>query len=346
MASFDVLANAVFRNEGQKAARLLRSYLINKLPLLLVSFDASPMYSFDARFCISEAIRRIDPTAFPTLSAMFDDSQNNNNTLTDGVRQDFCYACCLHGLIPESSIEDLLGEVTFPSLPSGGRYIKENLVQQCATDPERIYSLLGELETMDGNGGAICQTLTEVLGQLCAIKDTISLKMLCSQLARKPLYLDDLLLFDKPPKILQPLCELLDGWRYYDDQGEYQPVYEEFGSVLLLLLTFVYRYNLSATDIGIRSSESFVARLITKGHLRRPLDDLTEQEQEHVGGWIRGLFDSDAGGLSDELISSCPPQDFYMLIPTLFGQMTMAFGNGVLTEESFKNGVECKCPKS
>ncbi len=37
LASFDTLANAVFRNEGPNVARLLRSYLINKLPLILAA---------------------------------------------------------------------------------------------------------------------------------------------------------------------------------------------------------------------------------------------------------------------------------------------------------------------
>lgn len=170
----------------------------------------------------------------------------------------------------------------------------------------------------------------------------MSLKLLCSQLARNPLNLDVLLLFDKPTTILNPLCELLDNWRYEDDQGEYQPVYEEFGSILLLLLAFVYRYNLSASDLGIRSPDSFIAKLLGKGQLTRPLDDLTDQKKNQLNGWIHGLFDTDGGGLADELLSSCPPQNFYLLIPTLFHNIVLAFSTGYLTEESLKTGVECE----
>lgn len=164
LASFDVLANAVFRSEGRKAAHLMRSYLINKVPLLLVSLaaTASPVFPFNAQFCIAEALRGIDTNAFPTLSAMFDDTQQSSNTFTDSVRQDFCFACCLHGLVPESSIEALLGEITYQTLPPGGRYIKENLVRECIEDPERIQTLIRELDNMDGNVGAVCQALTEV----------------------------------------------------------------------------------------------------------------------------------------------------------------------------------------
>jgi mediator of RNA polymerase II transcription subunit 5 len=170
----------------------------------------------------------------------------------------------------------------------------------------------------------------------------MSLKQLCGQLALKPGALDVILLFEKPMTILSPLCELLDNWRYDEDQGEYQPVYEEFGSVLLLLLAFVYRYSLPLTDLGVRSPDSFVAKLLSKGHQSRPMEDLNEQETAHLNGWIRGLFDSEAGSLGDDLMSSCPPQDFYLLVPTLFHQVVLAFGEGCLTEEMIKGGIECE----
>jgi mediator of RNA polymerase II transcription subunit 5 len=166
----------------------------------------------------------------------------------------------------------------------------------------------------------------------------MSLKSLCSQLARKPSSLDVMLLFDKPISILQPLCELLDNWRYDEDQGEYQPVYEEFGLILLLVLSFAQRYGLSVVDLGIRTPDSFVAKLLNQGHLSRAMDDLTEQEQSHLDGWIRGLFET--GTLGDELMSSCPPQDFYLLVPTLFHHIVLACSTKNLTDEGLKSGLE------
>lgn len=168
----------------------------------------------------------------------------------------------------------------------------------------------------------------------------MSLKGLCSQLARKPASLDVMLLFDKPTTILQPICDLLDNWRYDEDQGEYQPVYEEFGSILLLVLSFAHRYNLSTVDCGIRSPDSFVAQLLTQGHLSRAMEDLSDQEQNHLDGWIRGLFDNESGGLGDELMSSCPPQDFYLLVPTLFHHIVLACSTKNLSDEALKGGLE------
>ncbi|KAI1326844.1 mediator complex subunit Med5 [Xylariaceae sp. FL0255] len=341
LASFDVLANAVFRNEGQKTGHLLRSYLINKLPLLLATLGSSMFAPLTPQFCITQALAQVDTNAFPTLSAMFDDN-NNNNMFTDSVRQDFCFACCLHELIPESSIEGLLGEITYQSLPQGGRYDKDKLVDECMADPERIQVLVSELDNMDGNVGAVCQALIEVINRLCANRETMTLKLLCSQLAKKPLSLDVMLLFGQPAAILQPLCEVLDNWQYDEDQGEYQPIYEEFGAVILLLLAFVFRYDLSTVDLGIRTPDSFVAKLLNQRQFSRPVEELTEQENRHLDGWITGLFDTDteAKGLGDELLASCPPQDFYLLVPTLFQQTTLAYDSKYLDDEGLKTGIE------
>lgn len=169
------------------------------------------------------------------------------------------------------------------------------------------------------------------------------MKTLCSSLAGKPSSLDVMLLFEKPTAILQPICELLDGWRYEEDQGEYQPVYEEFGSILLLVLAFVYRYNLSTVDLGLHDNQSFIGKLLIRGALSRSLDELSEQEKGQLDGWIRGLFNfADGGGLGDEPMTNCPPQDFYLLVPTLFHQLVLACRTGYLTDEGLKGGLECK----
>lgn len=164
LASFDVLANAVFRNEGKKTAHLLRSYLMNKLPLLIVHLSKQMFPPLTPQYCITDALRRVDTNTFPTLSSIFDDSNEgrSNNSFTDSVREDFCWACCLHGLLPADNIKIILNETPYSSLPPRGRYIKENLVTECLANTERIVSLVEELDNMDGNVGATCQALVEV----------------------------------------------------------------------------------------------------------------------------------------------------------------------------------------
>ncbi|KAL2133281.1 hypothetical protein VTI74DRAFT_2582 [Chaetomium olivicolor] len=343
LASFDLLADAVFRNEGPKTGHLLKSYVVNKVPLILVALmTSSPMYPFNPEMCITEALGQVDTNVFPTLSGMFEMS-NTNSSFHDSVRQDFCFACQLHELLSQPAIENLLGDITYQSLPDEGRYVKEMLVQSCLQDVDKTQKLIGELDNMNGNVGAVAQAIIEVIGSLCRSKETMTLKQLCSQLAAKPLSLDVLLLFDKPQKILRPLCELLDNWAgYEEDQGEYQPVYEEFGSILLLLLAFVYRYNLSPADLGVRSADSFVGKLLGGSTECQLMEELNDKEKSHLNGWIHGLFDTEAGGLGDELMASCPPQDFYLLMPTLFHQIVLGLSAGYLTDDMLKGGLECK----
>jgi mediator of RNA polymerase II transcription subunit 5 len=133
----------------------LRSFLINKVPLLIANLSASFFPPLTSEYCITEALSLVDTNAFPTLV-------DTNAMFADSVRQDFLFACCLHGLLEESSIETLLGDIPMQSLPAVGRYEKQDLVQQCLSDPEKSEGLIDELEHMDGNVGAVSQAITEV----------------------------------------------------------------------------------------------------------------------------------------------------------------------------------------
>lgn len=343
LASFDVLANGVYRHGGKEDASLLRSFLINKVPLLICQlFAASALdpAAPSAEECITNALRDVDLNVFPTASQMFDESRNNN-PYTESVREEFCAACVLHGLVNKEHVEAILGE---PSMSDGPqKKSKDQLVQSFESHTIKTQDLLRDLDRMDGNVGAVCHALIEIMRKLCNGKDTMSLKLLCTELVQKPQCLDILLLFEPLPVILGPLCQLLDNWRYDDDQAEYQPVYEEFGAILLLVLAFTNRYDLSPSDIGLYSPKSSVRRIISQAHVNRNKSQLTEQEDKHLNGWILGLFDSDGGGLGDELMSSCPPQDFYMLVAPLFYNIVAGYSHGYLTDESLKSGVECRC---
>lgn len=154
-----------------------------------------------------------------------------------------------------------------------------------------------------------------------------------------------MLLFDKPTTILQPLCELLDNWHIDEDLGEHQPVYEQFGGILLLVMTIVYRYNLSPTDLGTQSN-GFVSKWLLNGTLSSDINNLSPEQKKYLDVWIKNLFNSEGGGLGDEPMSACPPQEFYLLVPTLFQQIVLALSTHHLDEESLKGGLECKSANS
>lgn len=162
LVSFDIVANAASFRQSPKAAHVLRSYLTNKVPLLLGSFAASGsgLYPFNTAACVEHAVRQVSSTTFPNMSDYI--SSRSGNTLTEGTREDFLFACCLHGLIPESQIEPILNETCYNSLPTEGRLVKETLVQQCLADPERAVQLVKDVEKCNGNVGAISRALTEV----------------------------------------------------------------------------------------------------------------------------------------------------------------------------------------
>ena len=150
----------MYRVEPQRIITTLRSFLVNKLPVFLGNYTSITFPPFSIETCISQALLRIDPTAFPSLSQMFDLSTKSD--IVSEARQDFLFSCALHHLIPEGSIEVLLGDVPMQSLPASGRYMKIDLVTQCTTNPTKIEELIGELENMDGNAGEIAGALFEV----------------------------------------------------------------------------------------------------------------------------------------------------------------------------------------
>lgn len=126
-----------------------------------------------------------------------------------------------------------------------------------------------------------------------------------------------------------------------DVTGEYQPVYDEFGAILLLVLAFVHRYDLSYSDLGVNQT-SFVPQLLERSHMAIPLDQLTEEQNRQLGTWLKGLYDSDKEALGNDVFASCRPQDFYRLVPTLFSQTVMACSTDMLTLDTVKGGLECK----
>jgi mediator of RNA polymerase II transcription subunit 5 len=158
-AAFDILANALYRSESSQTMFCLKSFLVNKIPILLTQLSTS-IYPMTPELCITQALSHVDPNAFPPFSQGFDDMMGNNNSLSD-VRQDFLNACALHGLIPASAVERLLGETPMQGPPQT-KYTKKDLLAQCKLNYEKATMLIDELENLDGNAGAIVGALTEV----------------------------------------------------------------------------------------------------------------------------------------------------------------------------------------
>ncbi|KAL9124506.1 MAG: hypothetical protein Q9217_006168 [Psora testacea] len=327
LASFDVLANAISRNEPLRSRTIIRSFIVNKLTIFIQNHYSGMIFEpLSTEHCIRQALGRIDPLS----SQSFD--------MLSETRQDFLFACALHDLLPESSIEDILGDVPMQSLPASGRYSKEELVSQCTTDTFKIDQYVSELENTEGNSGAIAGAIVDIMHSLCANNDTMTLKGICNSLSRRPMALDVMLLFTQSDTLLRPFCHILDHWQDHEDQGEYQPVYDEFGSILLFIAAVQHRFNLNPAEMGIDAADSFVTQYLRSSSSSGSIDKLSHYENDLLGSWIKGLFETE--GISDELMSACKPNRFHLLVATLFDQSLKACRAGMLAMETLKGGLE------
>lgn len=119
--------------------------------------------------------------------------------------------------------------------------------------------------------------------------------------------------------------------------------------MLLLVLAVVHRYQLSESDIGL-TSDGFVSQLLAHISDSIPTDALTYEQGKHLSKWMQGLYATDehgeTNGISDETMSHCPPQDFYLLVPTLFEQSICGCKANALALNTLKGGLECESSES
>ncbi|KAI9714386.1 MAG: mediator complex subunit [Bogoriella megaspora] len=354
VASFDVLANAMARREPSDALISIKSFLVNKVTSLISMLSPSFFIPLTPEFCIEQALKLVDPNVFPSFSSSFNNSLGNESIMSD-VRQEFLLACAVHGLVLENSIPRIYGEVPMSSIPTGGRYLKDDLVIQCQTNPQRLEELVTQIENMDGNAGAVVSAVTQVychlscvylddaknskvMRNMCTTKETMSLKTICSSLSRRPHALDVTLQYVSATSILQPLCSLLDEYKYEEDQGEHQPVYEDFAGIFLLVLAMVHRYDLSKADLGVSGDQSFISQYLDKSLQSMSLNDLSPDQNNQLNSWICGLYQTES--ITEELMAACRPQDFYLLVPTLFDQTVLAGSSDAIKLDTIKTGLE------
>lgn len=159
VGAFDILAAAGERKESDLTIFALKSFLIDKVPILLMSIVSHMFPPERSEYCISQALTRVDATIFPSPSlGMMSDSAFQD------VRRQFLFACTLHSLLRSSSIEGLLGEQPILSQPPdpSTRYVKELLVEQASSDSDRMIQLIDELDKLNGNASAITWSIAEV----------------------------------------------------------------------------------------------------------------------------------------------------------------------------------------
>lgn len=158
VASFDVLANALHQHQPPHIILGYRSFIANKVPLLLLSLQTSLYPPLTAQICIQMAMGRVDVHPFPPLSSESD----GINEVLKSSRLEFLQACSLHQLGTEPAFSSAIGEATLSINARGNRYSKDTLTSQCSANVYRAEELIRELEGMQGNAGAISGAIVEV----------------------------------------------------------------------------------------------------------------------------------------------------------------------------------------
>ena len=338
IASFDVLTNVLLRRLARHDVKLIRSFICNKVPLLLAMLSAYlPPQAGES--CIQAAFMSITMEALPPITPMSSDVRE----VLKGTRLEFLQACALHGLMAENTISTILQEPPI-ALPRVLRFTKEDLLAQCNNNVARLEVLADELQGMQGNTGAVAGCIIELLNSLCANKDTMALKTACNILMRQVADIDIVMQYTQPVNVLLPLCSLLNEWTHDQDQTEFTPPYEEFASILLFTLAIVHRYDLTVADLGLAGLDCFVVQLLQNMSTSRSLSNLSDEQNGQLAKWIEGLFATDelgeTSGISDEVMRYCPPQAFYLLVPTLLEQSVLACKNKSLGISTLKSGLE------
>lgn len=329
VASFDVLQRSHSRQRNRQSLDRWCSFIVNKLPTLLSVISASSFGSFSTEEALKNALQYVNSEfSSPYLT-----------TSLSIIKNRFVQVCALYRLLAVSNVSFVAGtpEADFSHAPT--LHTKEDLVNQMRSTQLNPTKLLKDFRKLDGNAANIASAVAEIIHWYCQSKETPQLKELAAAMLRQPEIIDSISLYIQPGYILGPLCRLLDGWTWNDLHGEGQPLYEEFGNILLLITAFKYRLSLSDSDMGLSSDSSFVLPFLQATNDEQYLETMTDDAKKHLGEWVNALFITE--GLSDEVMSSCSPQDFYRLIPTLLSQSLTACENrNKLSASSLMPGFE------
>lgn len=338
-ASFDVLTNAVLRKDSEHNIKVIRSFICNKVPMMLNTLGSFMMAPASVESCVQAAFESITMDAVPPITAGSAEGRDKLKL----ARKEFLQAVALQGLLSEHMMSTILMEPSV-SIPRVTRYTKDSLYAQCSNSVGRLEHFVDELDGMVGNAGAISGCIVDVISNLCGNKDTMSLKTVCNMLVKHNSTMDIVLQYAQPATLLTPICTRLNEWTHDQEQAEFTPAYEEFASMLLYVLTIVHRYGLEIADLGLPAENTFVAQLLQNIADSKKTSDLDPEQSSQLSKWVEGLYAVDdsgeTNGISDEVMRQCPPQVFYQMVPTLFEQSVLACKSNALSMKLFKGGIE------
>jgi len=139
---------------------LIRSFIVNKLPPLLQSLATMSFMPLEFEFSVQQAFSRSSASSFQSFPSDF--TFGNQDAVLAEARQQFVYACALHGLISQGSIVGLLNGQVLANVPISIKLQKDILVAEHASDSRKLEFLISAMEKLDGNAGIVADSLIEV----------------------------------------------------------------------------------------------------------------------------------------------------------------------------------------
>ncbi|KAK9369581.1 mediator complex subunit Med5-domain-containing protein [Lipomyces kononenkoae] len=346
-AAFESLSFCAMTHDHTRVT-LWKYFIVNRLPAIFqkhISETPGSSLEYSLRrplFMIDEnALAIVNTRAANDIDVMF-----SAPTTPYDVRHEFLKSMAQLGLVSFAGVDRILGrnggdlqsaenfekplvaEEMITSLLHMDYYEFENYIRQFVTDVETMGCL---------SQGAAVDVMAELLSLLSVQRETLKLRVLAQEIALSTVTMNIMLLYRDPYEIIRPLITCLDTWSY-EDESNFQDNYTDFGLILLLVCSFYYHFQLDLAEMGPFNENSFCMRYLTSSGVGHPIDSLGQERSDLLGGWIMGLFDMN--GISDDMMRSCSPMDYALLVPTIFQQSVAACNRNFMDVDTLKGGLE------
>lgn len=376
-ASFDGLSVSLLRKDSSMNIGLWKAFIVKRLPLIIKDLLSAALVNVNPTQIENIICQPITSLSRDTINLIRRPAGNDSivdemfptagaqNTMSD-IRFDLIKAFVSLNILNEHAFQVIQEDKYSYSIPridemallndglivdkntGNSFYIQEQASiamnensEYVAFEDSTITRLVNDFFDLDGIYQArVAEELVKMLNFWIEGGNTRNVSRICQALSLNLNSLDVLLLYVKPSDIYRPLVKLLDDWRHDEEEVNYQEIYTDFGCILLMVVLGFERHHLSFTDLGLEGGEqSFCVSVLRQTcTVEKPLDDLSDETQELLGGWISALFE--AGAISDDLMKMSAVKEFYALVPSLFRQAVAACSATIIDLDNLRGGLE------
>lgn len=161
IASFDLVMLAANRGDSADQIFLIRSFLVNRVPQLIIRISSSLYGYASTSYSVLEAIHRINPNIQLQDGFEAGFSLHGPHTLQAEVMPDFLSSCLLYNVIDREQANRVIDGNAYQKALRV-KLDKRTLLQDAQNKPEVLDELIRGLDSMDGDVGARAEAIAEV----------------------------------------------------------------------------------------------------------------------------------------------------------------------------------------